>query len=181
MTLNKQIRASNNLDATPRRKLIKLSKQLYGMKPGNTKFSLTSETIFKDGVPVKTILDPVPPFTPTDLMPPVAQKNGPPLLKKAKKISNEATRSPGAMEILGAPNTTFLTVKQTAQRFPIFTEAAIRDLIFKAEGQAKYPDASKHLNGFLKVIFRVPGQRRVLLCEPALIEWLRSGQQTSIP
>jgi hypothetical protein len=75
-----------------------------------------------------------------------------------------------------APNMSFLTVKQTAERFPIFTEAAIRDLIFQAEGYAKYPDSRKRSSGFLKVIIRIPGQRRILICEQALIDWIRTGR-----
>ena len=180
MTLHKQIHVSTNRDATPRKKIIKVSLRTYGMKPGSTKFSLISEIIFKDGMPVKTILDPVLTTTPRSLIPHVELKNEARPLKKTKKKSDEVAKSREVIEIPGGPNTTFLTVKQTAQRFPIFTEAAIRFMIFKAEGQAKYPDANERSNGFLKVISRIPGQRRVLICESALIEWLRSGQQTSI-
>jgi len=77
---------------------------------------------------------------------------------------------------LGPPSRTFLTVRQTAERFPAFTEAAIRSLIFYAKTTSKRKGSSA--NGFADVIVRVPGQRKVLLCEQRLIDWILSSQNS---
>ena len=72
------------------------------------------------------------------------------------------------------PALTFLTVKQTAGRHKAFTEASLRHLIFKASpkhGVGKWDLATR---GFARVVYRVPGQQKVLLCEEYLLEWLQS-------
>lgn len=81
---------------------------------------------------------------------------------------------PPASASLPPPPRIFLTVRQTAERFPIFTEAAIRSLIFQAKAEAKLEGARSI--GFSNVIFRVPGQRKVLISEQHLIDWISSGQ-----
>lgn len=53
----------------------------------------------------------------------------------------------------------FLTVKQTAQRFPAFSEASLRFYIFHEKS-----------NGLTKAIRRVG--RKILISEPMFIEWL---------
>lgn len=99
---------------------------------------------------------------------------------KVKKQKDDQDRSPTPiLENLVTPDRTFLTVKQAAQRFPIFTESAIRFLIFQAEACVKNPDVELPDNGFRNVIYRVPGQRRVLIREQNLIEWLNTGRQAA--
>lgn len=92
---------------------------------------------------------------------------------RAKKMRG-ATVTMEAASKLDSPDRTFLTVKQTAHRFPIFTEAALRYLIFNAGGSKKRPRLST--SGFETVIFRIPGQNRVLLCEKSLIAWIQSSR-----
>jgi hypothetical protein len=92
---------------------------------------------------------------------------------RAKKMYGTAMRTETSPQ-LDSPDRTFLTVKQTAHRFPIFTEAALRYLIFNAGGSKKRPHLST--SGFETVIFRIPGQNRVLLCEKSLIAWIQSSR-----
>lgn len=96
--------------------------------------------------------------------------------KTGKKKARNRRAAAEDVENFGIPDRTFLTVKQTAQRFPIFTEASIRWLIFQADECAQNPIADLNDNAFSKVIFRVPGQRRILICEQGLIEWLKTGR-----
>jgi hypothetical protein len=129
-----------------------------------------------DGQSSPKMLKPTEHSTDTESIQLEESKNQKPSKKVAtKKIPHEIPSSTAAANPI-VPNMSFLTVKQTAERFPIFTEAAIRDLIFQAEGYAKYPDSRKRSSGFLKVIIRIPGQRRILICEQALIDWIRTGR-----
>lgn len=75
---------------------------------------------------------------------------------------------------LPPPARTFLTVRQTAQRFPVFTEPALRSLIFNAKSVSTPKGARS--NGFDSVIVRVPGQRKILISEERLIDWIYSNE-----
>lgn len=98
----------------------------------------------------------------------------PPAKKSDANRMDGATVTMATTPHLGSPDRTFLTVKQAAHRFPIFTEAALRYLIFNAGGSKKRP--SRNASGFETVIFRLPGQNRVLLCEKSLIAWIQSSR-----
>jgi hypothetical protein len=74
------------------------------------------------------------------------------------------------------PDTTYLTVNQACQMFPIFTPGALRSLIFNAGGTTKDIKGSERANRFSNVILRVPGQRRILICQQGLRDWLQSGR-----
>lgn len=56
----------------------------------------------------------------------------------------------------------FLTVKQTAERYPAFTEGAIRSLIFYRER-----------NGFASVVRKLG--KKIILDEAAFLEWIERG------
>ena len=85
--------------------------------------------------------------------------------RPAKKQVVVGGSSPESEESMPSPNWALMTVKQAAKRFPIFSEGALRYLIFHAA-----------TNGFASVVKRVPGQRKVLLDEVALLEWIQSGR-----
>lgn len=57
-----------------------------------------------------------------------------------------------------------------------FSEAVFRNLIARAEATAKHPDLAGAASGFLAVIVRPPGQRKVLLDRIAFQRWLESGR-----
>lgn len=57
--------------------------------------------------------------------------------------------------------TQYLTVKQTAQKYPAFPEGGLRHIIFHSES-----------NGFDSVITRVG--RKVLISETAFIDWIEN-------
>ena len=72
----------------------------------------------------------------------------------------------------------FGTVKQVAQAYSdITTEGALRHLIWQAESYARNPKASLKSNGFLPVIHRPGGGRKILLEWNAYERWLTSGSQ----
>lgn len=75
---------------------------------------------------------------------------------------------------LPPPARIYLTVRQTAQRFPVFTEPALRSLIFNAK-TVSTPKGTRS-NGFDSVIVRVPGQRKILISEERLIDWISSNE-----
>lgn len=69
------------------------------------------------------------------------------------------------------------TVKQFAQAYSnITTEGALRHLIWQAESYARNPKASLRSNGFLPVIHRPGGGRKILLSWEAYEHWLTMGQ-----
>lgn len=74
-----------------------------------------------------------------------------------------------------------LPVKAMAQRYSdVVSEGALRHLIWQAEAYEKDPKPGLKSNGFLSVIVRPPGQRKVLLDCAAFEQWLtsqRRGQQ----
>lgn len=72
----------------------------------------------------------------------------------------------------------FGTVKQVAQAYSdITTEGALRHLIWQAESYARNPKANLKSNGFLAVIHRPGGGRKILLEWSAYERWLASGPQ----
>ncbi|ADO00837.1 MAG: hypothetical protein ACD_55C00094G0007 [uncultured bacterium] len=56
----------------------------------------------------------------------------------------------------------FLTVKQLAEKYPAFTEGALRSLIFHRES-----------NGFAPAVLKLG--KKVVLSETAFIEWVEKG------
>lgn len=75
-----------------------------------------------------------------------------------------------------------LPVKKMAQVYSdVVSEGALRHLIWQAEAYAKDPKSGLKSNGFLAVIVRPPGQRKVLLDCAEFEKWLtsqrRGGQQ----
>jgi hypothetical protein len=70
----------------------------------------------------------------------------------------------------------WLTIRALALRYKdIITEAALRHLVWQAEAYAKHPKAGLKSNGFLPVIVRPPGQRKVLLDCVEFEKWLTSS------
>ena len=70
----------------------------------------------------------------------------------------------------------FGTVKQVAQAYSdITTEGALRHLIWQAESYARKPKANMKSNGFMAVIHRPGGGRKLLLDWSAYERWLTSG------
>lgn len=67
----------------------------------------------------------------------------------------------------------FGTVKQFAQAYSdITTESALRHLIWQAEAYARNPNIGLKSNGFLAVIHRPGGGRKILLEWDAYERWL---------
>lgn len=75
------------------------------------------------------------------------------------------------------PINRFATVKQTAKRYDgVLTESALRNLIWDAEAHARNPKPGHRSNGFLAVIHRPGGGRKILLDQIALAQWLSDGK-----
>lgn len=66
----------------------------------------------------------------------------------------------------------WLTIKQTAQRYP-YSEGALRHLIWEAEAYAKYPKSGLKSNGFISCVVRPQGARRVLIDAEQFERWLQ--------
>lgn len=70
----------------------------------------------------------------------------------------------------------FGTIKQIAAAYSaITTESALRHLIWQAEAYARNPKACLKSNGFLPVIHRPGGGRKILLNWEAFDRWLSAG------
>lgn len=71
----------------------------------------------------------------------------------------------------------YLPVKKMAQVYSdVVSEGALRHLIWMAEAYEKDPKEGLKSNGFLAVIVRPPGQRKVLLDRIEFEKWLTSRQ-----
>jgi len=71
----------------------------------------------------------------------------------------------------------YLPVKKMAQVYSdVVSEGALRHLIWQAEAYEKDPKEGLKSNGFLSVIVRPPGQRKVLLDRVEFEKWLTSRQ-----
>lgn len=69
----------------------------------------------------------------------------------------------------------WLTVKQTAERYPCFSENALRNLIFSAEAYARCPKAGLRSNGFIDCIVRPAGQRKIIIDTIKFETWLENS------
>lgn len=98
-----------------------------------------------------------------------------PVALPAKPAEPEQPAAPGLVGRI-------LPVKAMAQRYSdVVSEGALRHLIWQAEAYEKDPKSGLKSNGFLSVIVRPPGQRKVLLDCAEFEKWLtsqrRGGQQ----
>jgi hypothetical protein len=86
-------------------------------------------------------------------------------------------KSPGAHDAREYTPMECLPVKEMAQLYyPAFSEAIFRNLIVRAEATAKHPELAGSAAGFIDVIVRFKGQRKVLLDRLAFDRWLASGR-----
>lgn len=75
----------------------------------------------------------------------------------------------------------YATVKQLAAEYnDIFTEGALRNLIWHAEAHARSPKPGARSNGFLTVIHRPGGGRKVLLDRVTFAHWLSNGKNAEV-
>jgi hypothetical protein len=109
---------------------------------------------------------PAPATNPADL--PSAET--PPCEKKPRKRRHSTPKAETAPTPL--EDRRWLTVKQTAQRYP-YSEGALRHLIWEAEAYAKHPKSGLKSNGFLNCIVRPEGARRVLINAEKFEHWLQ--------
>lgn len=80
-----------------------------------------------------------------------------------------------------SPAKRYATVKQLATAYHgIFTEGALRNLIWHAEAHARSPKPGARSNGFLTVIHRPGGGRKVLLDRVAFAHWLSNGKNAEV-
>jgi len=87
--------------------------------------------------------------------------------RKRRYSTPKAEMAPTPLEVRR-----WLTVKQTAQRYP-YSEGALRHLIWEAEAYAKSPKGGLKSNGFLNCIVRPDGARRVLIDAEKFELWLQ--------
>lgn len=85
------------------------------------------------------------------------------------------TLSVPKIELLPLEQRRWLTVKETAARFPCFSEKSLRHLIAQAEAYAKYPKAGLRSNGMIDCIVRPAGQRKIVIDATKFEAWLASG------
>jgi hypothetical protein len=82
-----------------------------------------------------------------------------------------------APQVIGQRFVQPVSVKKLAKQYEDSTsEGALRALIWNAEAYEKYPKPGLRSNGFLRVIVRPPGQRRVLLDPVEYQKWLISNR-----
>lgn len=90
------------------------------------------------------------------------------------------SRPSAASSRMAAPLTSadcYATVKQLAAEYKdVFTEGALRNLIWHAEAHARNPKPGARSTGFLNVIHRPGGARKVLLHRAAFAQWLSNGK-----
>ena len=102
----------------------------------------------------------------------------------SRKVASESTqtlsaegdsRSFGEVDVQPLEQQRWLSVKQTAARYPCFSENALRNLIFSAEAYARCPKAGLRSNGFLECIVRPAGQRKIIIDTIKFEAWLENS------
>jgi len=68
----------------------------------------------------------------------------------------------------------YLTISQTAIRYPIYSEKALRHLQSQAENYHRFPKAGLPSNGFINCIIRPAGQRKIIIDAEKFELWLAS-------
>lgn len=68
----------------------------------------------------------------------------------------------------------YLSIAQTALRYPAFSEKALRHLQAQAENYQRYPKAGLRSNGFINCIVRPAGQRKIIIDAEEFEQWLAS-------
>lgn len=85
-----------------------------------------------------------------------------------------------AVQTEAAPASRYLPIKKMALAYSDFvSEGALRHLVWQAEAYEKAPKSGLKSNGFLAVIVRPPGQRKVLLDRVEFEKWLTSQQRNA--
>ena len=94
---------------------------------------------------------------------------------KVTEPSNRNTQAIRDAQRMPVGDLKFLTVAQTAQRYPAYSEKAIRHLIAQAESYYRYPKTRlRSNNGFIACILRPAGQRKIIIEAEKFEQWLRS-------
>lgn len=68
----------------------------------------------------------------------------------------------------------WLTIAQTALRYPAFSEKALRHLVAQAEAYKRYPDANLRSSGFIECVVRPEGKRKIVIDAEKFESWLQS-------
>jgi hypothetical protein len=100
----------------------------------------------------------------------IAKVDAPPTRKRNKKPRKEQVQPLTLLELK------YLTVSQSALRYPGFSEKAFRHLIFNAEAYAKSPKPGLRSNGFIACVVRPGNQRKVMIDAQKFEVWLSSNQ-----
>ncbi len=102
-------------------------------------------------------------------------KANPPKATSRKVASERDPRTFGEVDVQPLEQQRWLTVKQTAARYPCFSENALRNLIFSAEAYARSPKAGLRSNGFIDCIVRPAGQRKIVIDTIKFEAWLENS------
>ena len=97
------------------------------------------------------------------------------LIQTAQQTSNAAAALKAAYPE-PAPRSVYLTVEQFSQRNPAFTPAALRNLIFRANGRQS-TKGSIPGNGLIEAGAIVRLGRKVLIVENRFFDWVESQQE----
>lgn len=100
---------------------------------------------------------------------------------KAPKSPRNSKKQKVAAEPVQLLDLKFLTIPQTATRYQVHTEKALRHLQAQAEAYLRFPKAGLRSNGFIECVFRPDGQRKILIIAEKYEQWLvaHSSQQLS--
>ena len=91
-----------------------------------------------------------------------------------------ASQAQSPEQIETTPTSRYLPIKKMALAYSDFvSEGALRHLVWQAEAYEKAPKSGLKSNGFLAVIVRPPGQRKVLLDRVEFEKWLTSQQRNT--
>jgi hypothetical protein len=98
---------------------------------------------------------------------------------KAPKSPRNSKKQKVAAEPVQLLDLKFLTIPQTATRYQVHTEKALRHLQAQAEAYLRFPKAGLRSNGFIECVFRPDGQRKILIIAEKYEQWLvaHSSQQ----
>jgi len=96
------------------------------------------------------------------------------VVAKAPKSRRNSKKQKATVEPVPLEKLKFLTIAQTAVRYPAYSEKALRHVQAQAEAYERYPKAGLRSNGFINCIIRPEGKRKIIIDAEKFELWMTS-------
>lgn len=96
------------------------------------------------------------------------------VVAKAPRSRRNSKKLKATVEPVPLEKLKFLTIAQTAVRYPAYSEKALRHVQAQAEAYQRYPKAGLRSNGFINCIIRPAGKRKIIIDAEKFELWMAS-------